>query len=502
MWSCLDTLIPQEGDMRGILTALVSCALFVGCGGKNGGDEDTSTDTAAEPDTADIAADDGTGPELECTSDGDCDDSDPCTTDTCETDIGECTHEPVDGDGDGFPAPEVDGTDCGGSDCDDTRDDIYPGAPGVCADGIDQDCDTVVDDPAVHTGPVAVVTDDSGAHNTAIAWSGSEFGITYRTPESPDVYFARVQPDGTTVGTVQQITATGTVSPTYIEAIWWDSRYALAWQESSGGLADVMLGLVSADGTLADGPLLVDSVLNYGAGLSVEDSSHMAISWGYFGGLRWRRVSHSPLALEGTGASLVDSVPNMGSPTSVYTGSEYGIAWDIASSASEIWFNRFGETSPGTFETLGTMEQITTSSVTAVWPSLVWTGSEYAVAWQDTHFGPPDIYMARISPEGSMLYDARVTDSDGSVEPALGWTGSEFYVAWATGDPRGLRFTTVSPDTTTVGEPVTLFDTGTTPTTGRIYLDIVWVGSYFGASWTASDPAWTTQFATFGPCDN
>jgi len=43
--------------------------------------------------------------------------------------------EPVDEDGDGY-SPDLDD-----QDCDDSDDTIYPGAPEVCGDGIDQDCD-------------------------------------------------------------------------------------------------------------------------------------------------------------------------------------------------------------------------------------------------------------------------------------------------------------------------------------------------------------------------
>jgi hypothetical protein len=93
---------------------------------------DTSTDGDAA-DGADIL------PETAC---GDCDDGNPCTTDTCNTDDMECDHDPLDADGDGFvaiTAPD-DETFCGGTDCDDTRDDVYPGAAEGCGDADDLDC--------------------------------------------------------------------------------------------------------------------------------------------------------------------------------------------------------------------------------------------------------------------------------------------------------------------------------------------------------------------------
>ncbi|HHH26825.1 MAG TPA: hypothetical protein ENK57_00530 [Polyangiaceae bacterium] len=63
-----------------------------------------------------------------------------------------CVHTPVDGDGDGFAAasvtPSAGGPTfmcAGGTDCDDSRDRVFPGAPELC-NGRDDDCDTMVDE--------------------------------------------------------------------------------------------------------------------------------------------------------------------------------------------------------------------------------------------------------------------------------------------------------------------------------------------------------------------
>jgi hypothetical protein len=65
-----------------------------------------------------------------------CDDMDACTTDSCDVPSDTCINTLIDGDGDTY-APES----CGADDCDDTDSSIHPGAPEVCGDGIDQDCD-------------------------------------------------------------------------------------------------------------------------------------------------------------------------------------------------------------------------------------------------------------------------------------------------------------------------------------------------------------------------
>ena len=133
----------------GRLTAFISCLLAIAlasCGGGGGGGDDTGTDT--QPDVtdtssdtaADTAADDAVE-EVECSSDGDCDDGDPCTADTCDPDYNECDHDPVDADGDGYAAAEVGGTACaGGTDCLDDLATAFPGAPVVECSPLDNDC--------------------------------------------------------------------------------------------------------------------------------------------------------------------------------------------------------------------------------------------------------------------------------------------------------------------------------------------------------------------------
>lgn len=79
-----------------------------------------------------------------CTTDGDCDDENACTQDACLD--GSCDNVLIDGDGDGH-AP----LSCGGDDCDDASPFVHPlfdeGPVGSldCRDGIDNDCDGIVD---------------------------------------------------------------------------------------------------------------------------------------------------------------------------------------------------------------------------------------------------------------------------------------------------------------------------------------------------------------------
>ncbi|MEI8254239.1 MAG: MopE-related protein [Deltaproteobacteria bacterium] len=69
-----------------------------------------------------------------------CDDGNLCTADRCDESTRRCLNTLLDGDGDGFPSQR-----CGGPDCDDTNRSVFPGAPELCADRLDNDCNGLVD---------------------------------------------------------------------------------------------------------------------------------------------------------------------------------------------------------------------------------------------------------------------------------------------------------------------------------------------------------------------
>ncbi len=74
-----------------------------------------------------------------------CVDDDACTTDLCSVADMMCVSTPIDADGDGVPAAQSGMEMCGGTDCDDTRADVFPGAVETC-NGRDDDCNGRIDD--------------------------------------------------------------------------------------------------------------------------------------------------------------------------------------------------------------------------------------------------------------------------------------------------------------------------------------------------------------------
>ncbi len=140
-------------------------------------DSDCLTDDACQR----RSCDDNRCVELESVS---CDDGDPCTTDDCDPESGECMFEPVtpDVDGDGYRRPLpgfLPGTqDACGEDCDDLSAAAFPGNRETC-DGVDNDCNGVVDDGYVFTqterSPLLVAEANGGAEAAGLVHTGEQY---------------------------------------------------------------------------------------------------------------------------------------------------------------------------------------------------------------------------------------------------------------------------------------------------------------------------------------
>jgi hypothetical protein len=152
----------------GSCIGLASMACGVACGSR------AELDAIRLPDPVDVS-----GPRVECFVDEDCEasdlcvplrcegqhcvehpiecvDDDPCTVDGCDSKTGDCSFEPVtaDEDEDGFrrPLPGFGPGEPGscGDDCNDTSAFASPGGVERC-DGLDNDCDGVIDNGALFT---------------------------------------------------------------------------------------------------------------------------------------------------------------------------------------------------------------------------------------------------------------------------------------------------------------------------------------------------------------
>lgn len=431
--------------MGGTLLQVFSCLAISGCGCNEGiaGDRD------ADHDGVDTTGD------IDC---GDCNDGDPCTEDSCNLSSGTCEHEPLDSDGDGHAAMVApDGTVCGGDDCDDTDDTVHPGAPEVCMDGIDQDCDGSADGPTMMP-PDLLVSDDVGFYTypyLTMAWTGSEFGIAWKTSTYDTVGFARVGVDGSRIGDEIELDI--------------GQRPAVAW---TGSLYTVLT--------------------------RIYEGCHIQLTL------------IDPDDPEGWTSTELDTTRpspcHAGFPVDVaWTGSALGIAFYYAwSDAPEP-----GPTAPGTYTYLflglyspsGTAVrsdvEIEDAGLYSPTGHLIWTGSSFTHAWACRQ---PDFCFV----QGIDSFHPIVRHPSGcesyyhSHVPDLAWTGSEYILAWAEAEEPlvGLRSMAFHPGMSLIGELSMPREVDRHPRG----VHVQWTGSEMGLAWLESrDDDWSLLFSTTSP---
>jgi hypothetical protein len=131
-------------------------------------------------------------------------------------------------------------------------------------------------------------------------------------------------------------------------------------------------------------------------------------------------------------ARVSDTGGRSDAPSLVWTGSDYGVAWiDNQAGDDEVFFARVA--ADGTL--LGEAVRVTESVGEAREPSLVWTGAGYAVAFADDTDGNFEIYLALLRDSGELDgAPIRITnDPEFSGSPWLTWTGNELVVLWNDG---------------------------------------------------------------------
>jgi hypothetical protein len=261
---------------------------------------------------------------------------------------------------------------------------------------------------------------------------------------------------------------------------WTGSEYGVSWVDTRNGSYEIFFARASVAGAKLDADLRVTTTY----------STRPSLAWtGSEFGLSWTddRDGNDEIYFARISAAGVKAGPDLrltsnphGSNTSslVWTGSEFGVSWeDSPDGHVGIYFARVSAAGAKIGSDLWVFSGGSSFS------SLAWTGSEFGVSWTDNNDGNYEIYFARISAAGGKLDEAlRVTsDAADSFLPSLAWTGSEFGVGWydsRDGDPE-VYFARVSAAGEKIGS-----DLRVTGNASASYLfALSWTGSEFGASW-------------------
>jgi len=379
----------------------------------------------------------------------DCNDNDPCTTDTCEPATGNCsyTHATPDNDGDGYYAP-LPGFAPGspgscGDDCDDTNPNAHPGGIEVC-DGVDNDCDGIIDNGAVYlpegAPQVRVNGDGSPAAPGGLGWSGTSYLSTYTGDVNGfDIYASALTPAGAVVtppGEQEETLTNADAEGGFLT--WIGDRYGMTWQDRRSGSYQVYFTTLNDTGTKQIG----DVQLTHNDSFSVNP----VVAWNNEQFIvAWQDDRNGPFdvfvqflgsdgALQGPNLQITQAqgMSDNESPAIAPGLKGVGLAWNFGDSLHEqVQFQVF---SPDFSTPISAPTAVTDGTTDAVYPVVVFNKDRYVVAWYDNSANPKAIYAATFAEDGTPLAPATPITSPGSFQsryPFLRALGDRILVVYS-----------------------------------------------------------------------
>jgi hypothetical protein len=288
---------------------------------------------------------------------------------------------------------------------------------------------------------VRVTSDGSPSYAPAIAWSGTEFGIAWidqRDFSLGELYFARVSGAGAKLG--DDVRITNNFKFTGDPAITWGGGEwgAACLDERLGWPNDpVYFARISAEGVEVGDEVPVKStgLIQRNPSIAFSGSSYAVVCYdelGNSGNIMFATfpASGPTLATSFTSLAPMPGADIGGFPVIVWTGSEYGVAWvNAVGGQDEIFFTRVSAAG----SEIGTDVRVTDAAGASTRPRLAWSGTEFGLAWQDARDGNEEIYFQRIAADGMLAGGAvRVTDAAGaSTHPDIAYSGAGYTLVWS-----------------------------------------------------------------------
>jgi len=256
---------------------------------------------------------------------------------------------------------------------------------------------------ALVAGPLRVTDDPEFSGSPFLAWTGSELAVAWNDgrDENFEIYLARLQPDGVKIGGDIRLTIDDSFSATPSLA-WTGDQLAMAWSDDRDGNNEIYFARIDPDGTVIGGDVRVTSEAAY-------SSSPQIVSADGVRPVVWldlrdpdRELYFARLSAGGTSETgdvrLSDLAAATGSATSLsaaWTGDELGVAYSSdGDTSSDVLLTRRDVDGAE----LGSQLAAADGPESSLDVDLVWTGSLYAVAWADDRDGNFEIYLRELAP--------------------------------------------------------------------------------------------------------
>ncbi len=292
--------------------------------------------------------------------------------------------------------------------------------------------------------PPLTLTSRGTYYPPSLVWNGSGYGVAWMETSAASVnyqiYFARLNPDGSMIGSELKVSVAGALetASAYSPALAWSGAgYAVVWTDYRNGATtgyDIYATLLDSAGAIAGGGALHDQVVS----TATNNQYSPTLAWSAGAGLYvaiWQDLRSNtkyelyesyitPAGTVGGNTSAVSGASNSYAPAVADTGNGLGLVWyDYRDANYEIYFARLNANG----SKVGADLRLTNDTANSYYPRIVWTGGEFGVVWYDYRSGI-ETWFQRVSQAGAAVGgNTQVTFSGDTEIPDLAF-GSKGYL--------------------------------------------------------------------------
>jgi len=280
--------------------------------------------------------------------------------------------------------------------------------------------------------------------NSFVVWQD------YRNnPNEPDIYAARVKPDGTVLDSEGRI-MTQAARDEFTPALGFDgTNFLVVWEDHRNGSPDIYGARVTPGGTVLDpdGLAITQAASDQTSPALVFDGANFLVVWrdcrtsAANPDIYGARVTPDGAVMDMAGFAITQAPTPQGHPGVGFDGTDFLVVWEDHRSGAFTDLYGARVTRDGT---VLDPDGIAVSSAEAEpeCPAVSFDGTNFLVVWDDYRYDQsgPDICGARVSPEGVVLDTGGLVicaEEGYQLVPAAGFDGTNFLVAWSEESRRG-----------------------------------------------------------------
>jgi len=276
----------------------------------------------------------------------------------------------------------------------------------------------------------------------SIAFDGTNYMVVWedrRSGTTIDIFGTRITPEGVILDSTGIPFCMSANSQRYPAVAFDGSNYLVVWVESRLHATDYDIygTRVTPEGVVLDSSgIAISLVANRPLYPSIAfDSVNYLVVWEDYRNDSWdifgTRVTQTGQVLDSSGIAISTAPDRQEYPSIAFGGTNYIVVWNDCRTgiSSDIYCTRI---TPAGMILDSTGIAISTSGRTRL-PSVAFDGLNYFIVWQDIYNNSWDIYGARVNQNGAVLDTTGIVLSDAAnhqQRPSIVFDGTNYFVVW------------------------------------------------------------------------